>query len=129
VLLLTTTACMASPQQAQMNRLFDQLVEARTALVQQSTDPACDSVSDVDTRLTGEPGLVDVAPAWTHLRSAAIALRAACGQLRLLQQPFEATASMTEARQRWQAGVSRELSTACEHLTEAARALNSKAAC
>jgi hypothetical protein len=112
-----------------MERLHEQLIEARSALAQHSTEPACDRVGDVDTRLMGEPGLVDVAPAWTHLRGAAIALRAACGQLRLLQQPFEPTAAMTEARQRWQAGVSRELSTACADLAEAARALNTKAAC
>ena len=44
-------------------------------------------IGDVQTRLFGEPGLVDVQPGWTQLRDAADALQAVCGQGMLLTQP------------------------------------------
>jgi hypothetical protein len=123
--LVIGSACLPDPQQTQMRRLLDDLVEARAALSEQPPriDAACDSVGEVASRLSGEPGLVGVRPAWRALNAAAEALKAVCGQQRLLEQPFEPTAAMLSARARWQVGVAHELEAACQHLNEAGRAL------
>ena len=125
VAVLSASGCLADPQRVQMTRLFDQLVDARSALSEQPprTDPACDAVGEVSSRLYGEPGLEDVRPAWATLRSATHALQAVCGQQRLLSQPFEPTAAMLGGRARWQQGISVELGLACQHLADAASAL------
>ena len=67
---LITTGCLADPQRVQMGRLYDQLVSARADLTAEPprTDTACDSVGEVESRLWGEPGLVDVKPAWMFPR-------------------------------------------------------------
>ena len=129
--LLFVTSCVPDPQRTQMARLLDQLIRARSELVGSPArvDAACDSVGDVQGRLWGEPGLVDVRPAWPALHAAADALLAACGQSRLLQQPFEPTAAMLDARQRWQAGLATELDTACRYLGDAAVALERGRTC
>jgi hypothetical protein len=129
--LLLLTACLPDPQRTQMSRLLDQLVGARAALGEQPprVDTACDTIGEVESRLWGEPGLVDVKPAWPALHAAADALLAACGQSRLLQQPFEPTAAMVAARERWQAGVARQLGVACRYLGEAGQALGRGQAC
>ncbi len=128
---LLLTACLPDPQRTQMARLLDQLIEARTALREQPPriDAACDTVGEVENRLWGEPGLVDVKPAWPAMRSAADALLAVCGTNRLLQQPFEPTAAMLEARQRWQVGAVTQLDVACRSLTEAGQALGRGQVC
>jgi hypothetical protein len=114
-----------------MRQLLDNLVEARGALSEQPPriDAGCDAVGDVQSRLLGEPGLVDVRPAWPALHAAADALLAVCGQQRLLDQPFEPTATMLAARARWQQGEASELSTACARLNEAASALGRQPPC
>jgi hypothetical protein len=124
-LVLLCCGCLPDPQRTQMTRLWTQLVDARMALSEEPprAAEACDTVGDVVVRLWGEPGLVDVRPAWPAMRAAADALWAVCGQMRLLQQPFESTAAMLEARERWQRGVTTELATACRYLDEAAAAL------
>jgi hypothetical protein len=129
--LLLVTACLPDPQTTQMSHLLDQLVEARAALGEQPprVDTACDTIGEVESRLSGEPGLVDVRPAWPALHAAAEALLAACGQSRLLQQPFEPTVAMVAARERWQAGVAQELGVACRYLGEAGQALGRGQAC
>jgi len=129
--LLLVTACLPDPQRTQMSHLLDQLVEARAALGEQPprVETACDTVGAVESRLWGEPGLVDVKPAWPALHAAADALLAACGQSRLLQQPFEPTAAMVAARERWHAGVARQLGVACRYLGEAGQALGRGQAC
>jgi hypothetical protein len=124
--LVLASGCLADPQRLQMARLFDTLVDARLALSEQPPrlDAGCDSVGDVSSRLSGEPGLVDVRPAWPALRAAADALHAVCGQQRLLEQPFEPTGAMLAARVRWQRGVAFELASACRHLVDGAAALS-----
>ncbi|MDQ3809830.1 MAG: hypothetical protein M3336_06020, partial [Chloroflexota bacterium] len=74
------------------------------------------------------PGLVDL-PAWPELRASALALLAVCGQARLLEQPFEPTAAMLQARERWRAGVVSELDSACHYLAAASVRLAKPAAC
>jgi len=129
--LVLGAGCLPDPQQIQMRQLLDNLVEARAALSEQPPrmDAACDSVGNVASRLSGEPGLVDVRPAWPALRAATDALLAVCGQERLLEQPFEPTAPMVAARQRWQQGVARDLAAACTQLNVAAGALGKPTAC
>ncbi len=124
--LVLGSGCLADPQRLQMARLFDALVDARLALSEQPPrlDAGCATVGDVSSRLYGEPGLVDVRPAWPALRAAADALQAVCGQQRLLEQPFEPTAAMLAARARWQRGVAAELASACRHLVDGAAALS-----
>jgi hypothetical protein len=86
-------------------------------------DPGCEAVGDVQTQLSGEPGLSEVQPTWTLLRSAADALTAVCGQLRLLALPASSTAAVRDAQQRWRDGLARELDTACDQLHAAAASL------
>lgn len=129
--LVFSSACLPDPQRLQMAHLLDELGEARTALSAQPPrlDPACDVVGEVSSRLSGEPGLVDVRPTWTALRVSTDALLAACGQLVVLQQPFEPTAAMLQARQRWQQGGAHELARACTQMKAAAAALGRPAPC
>jgi hypothetical protein len=124
------TACLPDAQRVQLDRLFDELVQARVALAQPTPDLAvCDAVTAVDTRLQGEPGLVDIKPAWPRLREATDALLAVCGQAQLLALPFDSTSATLAGRERWQAGVQRELETACTALQAAARALEKSQPC
>ncbi len=123
LLLALLSGCLQDPQRQQMGRLFDQLVEARGALAEQRVEAACDAVGDVENRLWGEPGLTDVKPAWESVRGAADALLSACGQSKLLQQPYEPSPSLDLARQRWERGVTAQLTAACEYLARAATAL------
>jgi hypothetical protein len=129
-LVLLLTGCLANPQRDQTAQLLDQLTQAREALAQQPPrDDACSAVGDVETRLYGEPGLVSVQPAWSHLTDAAHALQAVCGQRTLLAQPSIDTVAATTARQRWQQGIQRELGLACDHLRAAATALDRGVPC
>ncbi|HET6318569.1 MAG TPA: hypothetical protein VFG86_19110 [Chloroflexota bacterium] len=123
--MLLLTACLPDPQRMQMSSLLDQLSEARSALLEQPPriDSACDTIGQVESRLWGEPGLVDIKPAWPAMRSAAEALLAACGQSRLLAQPFEPSPAVVGARERWQRGVAKELADACRYIADAATAL------
>jgi len=125
------TGCLPDPQRIQMGALFDQLVLARTLLDDQPprADQACTTVGDVQTRLTGEPGLVDVRPAWPALHQAAQALQAVCGQNIMLSQPSTDSAAIAQARQRWQQGIQREVVVACDHLRVAAAALDRSTPC
>jgi hypothetical protein len=126
-LLLVVAGCLPDPQRVQMARLLDQLVGARSALAEQppvALDATCGVVSEVGSRLAGEPGLVDVRPAWPALRAATDSLSAVCGRSVLLQQPFEPTAAMVQARKRWQEGIAADLDSACRRLKEAAVGLN-----
>jgi hypothetical protein len=127
--LLLLSACLPDPQRLQSSRLLDQLVAARSGLLVQQLDDPCNSVGDVESRLSGEPGLVDVRPAWPALRNAADALLAVCGQSRLLAQPYEPTTAVRTARERWQQGVTSELATACRELNAAADALGRSRPC
>src|SRR5712692_9787297 len=126
-----SVACLPDPQRVQSVALFDQLVSARTMLGDQPprADQACTTVGDVHTRLTGEPGLVDVRPAWPALRAATQALQAVCGQNTMLGQPSTDSVAITQARQRWQQGIQREIGVACDHLREAAVALDRAQPC
>ena len=126
-LLLLMAACLPDAQRLQMARLLDQLVEARSALSEEppvALESTCAVVSEVGSRLAGEPGLVDVRPAWPALRRATDSLSAVCGRSVLLQQPFEPTAAMVQARKRWQEGIAADLASACRRLQEAAAGLN-----
>ena len=127
--LVLLVGCLASPQREQMGRLHEQLVGARAALGEERVEAGCNDVGDVQSKLWGEPGLSEVQPAWGELRAASDALVAACGQTRLLQQAYEDTPAMVEARERWRVGLAHELTTACQHLSEAARALNLTRTC
>ena len=131
-LLWLTAGCLPDPQRMQSVTLLEQLVTARAALSQDpasQADQACTTVGDVHTRLTGEPGLVDVRPAWPALHQATQALQAVCGQNIMLGQPTTGSPAINQARNRWQLGIQRELSTACDHLREAAIALDRARPC
>jgi hypothetical protein len=130
-LALLTAACLPDPQRGQMAQLLDQLTTARGMFADQGPrlEEACNMVGDVQTRLYGEPGLVDVRPAWPELRDAADALHAVCGQGRLLAQPSTGSAAMEQAQQRWQQGIQREMGVACDHLRAAAAALQRPTPC
>jgi hypothetical protein len=129
MLLVMCTACLPDPRRMQMARLFDQLVEAHTTLRVGQLDPACGNVGDVATKLSGEPGLVELRDVWPSLRAATDALQAVCGQARLLAQPFDSTPTMLQARERWQSGLNHELRVACDELKRAAVALERPAGC
>ncbi len=130
-LMALTVGCLADPQRVQSVTLFDQLVGARTTLSTQpiQPEPACTTVGDVQTRLTGEPGLAEIRPAWPALHAAARALQAVCGQNALLIQPDTGSATLSQARERWQQGFQREISVACDHLRAAAAALDRAQPC
>jgi len=129
-LVFAATACLPDPQRTQSVALLERLVDARTSLSEQPprADQACTTVGDAQTRLTGEPGLVDV-PGWPALHQAAQALQAVCGQHIMLGQPSTDSPAMLEAKQRWQDGIQREMSTACDHLRKAATALDRARPC
>jgi hypothetical protein len=130
-LMLLGAACVPDPHAMQMADLLDQLNSARSMLTEQPprVDDACTVVGNVQSRLYGEPGLVDVRPAWPLLRDAADALHAACGQGTLLAQPSTDSPALQTARQRWTKGIQREIGIACDHLRAAADALGRGAPC
>jgi hypothetical protein len=123
--------CLADPHNMQSVDLLDRLASARAMLAEQSApaDEPCNMVGDVQNRLYGEPGLVEVQPAWSALRDAASALHAVCGQSTMLAQPSNDSLALREARARWQLGIQREMGVACDHLREAAAALGRPARC
>jgi hypothetical protein len=129
--LALATSCLADPHRAQSVDLLEHLTAARGIVADQPSraDEACNMVGDVQTRLFGEPGLVDVQPAWSQLRDAAGALQAVCGQTALLAQPSTESPAMVQARARWQAGIQREMALACDHLRQAAVALGRGSPC
>jgi hypothetical protein len=131
LLWMTATAgCLANPQLAQTRDLLDQLTRARISLgAEPAQAEACAAVGDVETRLYGEPGLVDVQPAWSQLAEAAHALQAVCGQGTLVTQQAVDSPAVGAARERWQLGIQRELGVACDHLRAAASALDRRAPC
>jgi hypothetical protein len=134
LLLLLGTGCLADPARTQAAGLLDQLVQTHAALSATAAagtagdaSATCDLVGGVDTRLTGEPGLVDLRPTWPALRAATDDLLAACGQVRLLEAPALDTLVVREAHQRWAAGASRSLAAACTQLQTAAISLGKPA--
>src|SRR4051812_47709119 len=128
--LATMLACLPDPRRMQLARHFDSLVSARVALSQTRPDlDVCDAVTEVDSRLQGEPGLTEVTPAWPRLREATDALLAVCGQAVLLAQPFDANSATLAARERWQRGLTQELASACTALEGAARVLEKPQPC
>jgi hypothetical protein len=131
VLVVMCMGCLPDPRRLQAERLFERLVQARAELsaTPPRLDPACGDVSEVSSRLTGEPGLVELGALWTHLTGATDALWAVCGQATLLEQPFNPTPTTLQARERWQRGVENELAVACDHLTRAAATLGRAAGC
>lgn len=123
-LLTLSAGCLVSPRRTQTLSLLDQLDDARSLFREQPPrfEEACTEVGDVQTRLYGEPGLHDQ-PGWTRLRDAANALNSVCGQDTLLAQPSTGSPAMQAAQARWQQGIQRELSVACDHLRAAATEL------
>jgi hypothetical protein len=131
LLVAATAACLPDPQRVQTVELLDQLTAARGMLGLQppQLDRACTMLGDVQTRLYGEPGLVDVQPAWTQLRDASDALQAVCGQSALLAEPSTDSPTIQAAHARWQQGIEREMGVACDHLRDAATALGQGVPC
>jgi hypothetical protein len=127
---LLASACLVDPQRAQTADLLDRLAAVRVRLGQNPppTD-ACVEMGDIETRLYGEPGLVEVQPAWSQLSNAAHALQAVCGQATMLAQPITGSAALEAARAEWQQGIQRETDVACQHLRAAAVALERRAPC
>jgi hypothetical protein len=124
--------CLPDPHTAQLVDLFDRLVSSRAMLGDQPprAAEACDAIGEVQNRLDGEPGLVNVRPAWPALRSSTEALEAVCGLTSLLSAPTtNDSPALSEARQRWHNGIQRELSVACDHLRDAAVALGRARPC
>jgi hypothetical protein len=106
------------------------MAAVRVMLEQNPPPPeACTEMGDIETRLYGEPGLVEVQPAWSQLSNAAHALQAVCGESGLLAQPITGSSALEAARAEWQAGIQRETDVACQHLRAAAIALNRAAPC
>ncbi|MCA1647677.1 MAG: hypothetical protein LC797_20180 [Chloroflexi bacterium] len=126
-----TAACLPDPQRGQSAALLDQLVAVRATLGAQPLpqEDACNTVGDVQSRLSGEPGLPDVHGTWPALRDAARALQAVCGQSALLTWPATDSVVLGQARQRWGQGIQREIGIACDHLRAAASALDRAPPC
>jgi hypothetical protein len=131
LVVVLVSACAPDPQRAQTVELLGRLVAARGMFMDQPprAQPACDEVGFVQTRLNYEPGLTNVRPAWAALSSAAEALQAVCGESSLLAQPAIESLAVTQAHQRWQQAVQREIDVACDHLRAAARALDHASPC
>ena len=124
VLAVLLAGCLPDPARGQAARLLEELEQAHAALLAGENVPStCDLIGGVDTRLTGEPSLVDLRPTWPALRAATDDLLAACGQLRLVATPGLDTPAVREARQRWQQGAQHELTQACAELQSAAESL------
>jgi hypothetical protein len=130
-LFLCATACLPDPRRAQTGEIFDQLVSIRGMLATQPprVEAACALLGTASTRLYGEPGLVDIRPAWPALRDAAYALQAVCGQDILLAQPSTGSPAILAAHRRWQHGIEHEMGVACDHLRTASAALERAAPC
>jgi hypothetical protein len=130
---LGSSACLADPQRTQSTLLFGRLVDARqrflTSSTEESVDEACVIVGDVQTRLVGEPGLTNHPTTYTPLRQAGEALQAVCGQSTVLVLATADTDASNQARQRWQAGIQRELGLACDYLRAAATVLDQPTPC
>jgi hypothetical protein len=126
-----SAACLPDPHLAQVNQLYERLAAARVAMVAQPPvfDDNCTAVGDVRTRLYGEPGLVDVQPAWQALSDASAALLAACGETAMRDQATNTTEVSAQARQRWSESATRELVAACDDLRAAATALSRPTPC
>jgi hypothetical protein len=123
-LVLLLAGCLPDPARGQAARLLDQLVQAHAALsARADVSSTCDRIGGVDTRLTGEPSLVDLRPTWPALRAATDDLLAACGQIRLLETPALDTPAVREARARWEQGAHYQLGQACANLQSAATSL------
>jgi hypothetical protein len=127
---LTVYACLPDPARVQASRLLDELAEAHATLadaVHNGTPVGrsgmCSAIGGVDTRLTGEPSLVDLRPTWPALRAATDDLLAVCGQVRLLETPAPDSAAVRQAHRRWRAGAEHELRRACTRLKQAAESL------
>jgi hypothetical protein len=130
VALVLVSGCLPDPQRVQSAELLDRLALARSRLAEFPPPPeACNDLGDIETRLYGEPGLMEVQPAWSEIADAAHALQAVCGQDALLLQPTTGSAVLEAARARWQQGKQRELGVACDHLRAAAVALSRDAPC
>ncbi len=127
---IVASGCLADPRHTQTVELLDRLSSVRVQL-QQNPPPAeaCTTVGDIETRLYGEPGLVEVQPTWSRLADAAHALQAVCGQSALLAQPISGSPALEAARARWLQGVQRELSVSCDDLRAAASSLNRDSPC
>jgi hypothetical protein len=131
ILALLGSACLADPHRLQSVDLFERLVSARGMFMERPprADEGCTTVGEVQTRLFGEPGLSEERSTWVALRNAAGALQSACGQSAVLAEPSTGTPILTLARERWQRGIQREIGVACDHLREAATALNRPSPC
>lgn len=124
------SGCLADPQRAQTSDLLDRLAAVRGQL-QQNPPPAeaCVDVGDIETRLYGEPGLIDIQPTWSRLAAAADALQAVCGQTALLAQPISGSPALESARARWLQGIQHNLGLACDDLRAAANSLDRENPC
>jgi hypothetical protein len=125
------SGCAPDPQRAQTVELLGRLVSARGMFMDQppQAQKACDEVGFVQTRLNYEPGLTSIRPAWAALSNAAEALQAVCGENSLLSQPAIDSLAVSEAHQRWQQAIQRETGVACDHLRDAASALDRASPC
>jgi hypothetical protein len=131
---LLVGGCLPDPHRVQSVELLDSLARASALFTEQppAVDKACGILGDVESRLFAEPGLSQVQPAWNALRDATRALESTCGQNTLLALPTrngQNSQALSEARQRWQDGIQREMTLACHHLRQAAQALNRPAPC
>jgi hypothetical protein len=125
--LLGTVGCAPDVRTRRAAEFADQLDQARQTLLADPSqgDAVCGTAESVTTGLEGVPGLSDLRPTYQELVDATDALTAACGQLRLVDLPADASLGTVEAaHQRWRAGAAQDLGLTCQYLTAADRSLN-----
>jgi hypothetical protein len=124
---LGTAGCAPDVRPRRAAEFADQLDEARQTLLADPSqgDSACGTAESVSTGLEGVPGLSDLRPTYQQLVDATDALTAACGQLRLVDLPADASrATVAAAHERWRAGAAQDLALTCQYLAAADQSLD-----
>ncbi len=122
VLLLAAATSWSAPERSLAPSLMRQLAAARSALAAGTADlrEPCDLAGDARMKLYGQPGVDRQRAPWKELESAAQAVQAACGQLRLAQTPGTSGRDAEQARESWRGEAQADLRRACASLRQAA---------
>ncbi|MBV9359155.1 MAG: hypothetical protein JO023_26905 [Chloroflexi bacterium] len=119
--------CAPDVRRQRAAEFADQLDQARQTLLADPSqgDAVCGTAESVSTGLEGVSGLSDLRPTYQQLVDATDTLTAACGQLRLVGLPADASrATVAAAHERWRAGAAHDLELTCQNLSAADRSLN-----